>query len=154
MSLWFCVFLLAFLSVVCCLNQSPSKNTTYMGGTREFRFEYILIEVCLLLMPGRTFRSIFFLCFIPPKTLSLFVHCFPLLSIFFSVSFLLNLFPAVIWLQLASPVKPPAFPHFLPHAPIGHPAQPHQGAALPEVEVDSHCHHPADHRSLHLSQYF
>lgn len=29
------VFLLGFLSVVCCLNQSSSKNTVYRGRTRE-----------------------------------------------------------------------------------------------------------------------
>lgn len=60
---------------------------------------------------------------------------------------------AVLWLQLPGSVQPPALPHLLPHAPVGHPSQPHQGAALPEVEVDPHRHHPADDRSLHLSQY-
>lgn len=35
LSLCFSVFLLAFLSVVCCLYQLPSKNTLYRGGTRE-----------------------------------------------------------------------------------------------------------------------
>lgn len=66
---------------------------------------------------------------------------------------LLSCFTVVLWLQLPGAVQPPAFPHLLPHAPIGHPPQPHQGAALPEVEVDPHRHHPADDGSLHLRQY-
>lgn len=73
--LWFSVFLLAFLSVVCCLNQSSSKNSVCRGKTRESWFEYILIEVCLLLVPWRTFRSIFSSCFLSHQTSTSF-HCF------------------------------------------------------------------------------
>lgn len=132
------------LSVVCGLNQSPSKNAVYRGRTRESWFEYVLIEVCLLAMPWKTFRSIFF-----------YVSPFPLLLNFSILTLFLLHFclAALVRLQLSGFVQPPALPHLLPHAPIGHPSQPHQGAALPEVEVDPHRHHPADDRSLHLSQY-
>lgn len=73
--LWFSVFLLAFLSVVCYLNQSSSKNSVCSGKTRESWFEYILIEVCLLLVPWRTFRSIFFSCSLSHQT-SVSFNCF------------------------------------------------------------------------------
>lgn len=72
-------------------------------------------------------------------------------------SFLINfasfVFAALLWFQLTSPVQSPAFPDILPHAPVSHPSQPHQGAALQEVEVDSYRHHSADHWSLHFRQY-
>lgn len=82
--LWFSVFLLAFLSVVCCLNQSSSKNVVYRGTTRESWFECIFIEVCLLLVPWRTLRSTFssvsFHIRLPYPSTASCLHFFPRVS--------------------------------------------------------------------------
>lgn len=59
---------------------------------------------------------------------------------------------ALLWLQLASLVKPTAVSNVLPDTSIRHTPQSHPGETLRKVGLEEDCHHPADHRGLHLSE--
>lgn len=142
-----------FCICACCFWVAAARAVAFELLTRvlvAFRLFFhlqLLLYVCLLLSG----------CYVRACCLLVVASCVLVAFDFLGGSRLPSALPppltALLRLKLPCPLQPPALPHFLPHSPLGHSAQPHACPALQEVGLDQDRHHPADHGGLHLGTH-